>query len=172
MFIDRRSPRNDWSIEQDRSKFGLCCLNLVHILELVLHLGAVTTKIWIAPGNYWAICQDRSKCGICRSNLLHAPELISTSELSPPSCGLPHVTTDPSDRIAANAECPPWICRTLLSWCWTRELSPPLSGRPQVTTEPSSRIARIAANANHAAGTCFTLLSWSWISELPPPSSG
>ena len=44
---------------------------------------------------------------------------------SPPCCAWPQVTTDPSARIAAKADCVAWICCTPLSWSWTAELSPP-----------------------------------------------
>ena len=48
-----------------------------------------------------------------------------TLEQSPPYIRLPHVTTEPSDNMAANACCVRWICCTVLSWSWTEELSPP-----------------------------------------------
>ena len=48
-----------------------------------------------------------------------------TEEQQPPESGEPQVTTDPSSRIAANAELVAWICCTLLSWSCTAELSPP-----------------------------------------------
>eukprot|EP00933_Yihiella_yeosuensis_P073289 TRINITY_DN8192_c0_g1_i1.p1 TRINITY_DN8192_c0_g1~~TRINITY_DN8192_c0_g1_i1.p1 ORF type:complete len:110 (+),score=15.21 TRINITY_DN8192_c0_g1_i1:263-592(+) len=50
---------------------------------------------------------------------------LATEELSPPLSGLPQVTTEPLDLMAAKA-----------SKLATEELSPPLFGLPQVTTDP------------------------------------
>ena len=63
-----------------------------------------------------------------------------TAEVSPPESGRPHVTMDPSAKIAENASAVAWICCTLLSWSWTAELSPPLVAVPHVTTDPSRRM--------------------------------
>ena len=43
-------------------------------------------------------------------------------KLSPPYSGPPHVTTEPSSRIAANAQAVAWICWTPLSWSQTAKL--------------------------------------------------
>ena len=88
-------------------------------------------------------------------------------ELSP-EYDSPHVTTNPSSRIAANAL--DVACTyTFLSWLWTAELSPPKRGLPHVTTEPS---ARIAANAVDVEYTSCTSLSLSWTAEESPPARG
>ena len=76
------------------------------------------------------------------------------SKLSPPALGWPHVTTDLSARMAANA--PPfagWICSTCLSSSLTAELSPPWSGEPHVTTDLFSRMV---AKAPSVEWTFFT----------------
>ena len=49
----------------------------------------------------------------------------SCSELlSPPQASSPHVTTDPSPRMAAKALKLAWICCTFFSWSCTPPLSP------------------------------------------------
>ena len=83
--------------------------------------------------------------------------------------GTPHVTTDPSSKIAAKAWSVAWICYTPLSWSRTAELSPPQIGTPHVTTDPSSKIA---AKAWSVAWICYTPLSWSRTAELSPPQIG
>ena len=92
-----------------------------------------------------------------------------TSELSPPQTGSPHVTTDPSARIAANAQNVAWTCctGTLLSFSWTAELSAPqsslaLSGSPQVRIPLSPGHHR--AKAFFVAlsfGSCAITVRWS-----------
>ena len=64
-----------------------------------------------------------------------------TVELSPPLFASPHVTTDPSARMAAKASLPPCTSWTFVSWCWTLELLPPHVEPPHVTTVPSAKIA-------------------------------
>ena len=58
-----------------------------------------------------------------------------TLELSPPKSALPHVTTEPSARSAANAPEEALICWTpdWPSRFWTAEMSPPHLGLPHVT---------------------------------------
>ena len=148
------APGHNTTIYQNRSKSTFCGLNLLHPLQLIFYCRAVTTWIWIPPCNDGAICQDRRWCW--------------TAELSPPKDGLPHVTTEPSSRIAANAPLVAWTCCTFLSCSWTAELSPPNAEKPHVTTEPS---ARIAANATSVAWICCTPLSKCRTAELSPPDT-
>ena len=42
-----------------------CGLNLLHVLEMILNSGAVTTIVFTAPGNDWTISQDSGKCQLC-----------------------------------------------------------------------------------------------------------
>ena len=80
--------------------------------------------------------------------------------------GLPHVTTDPSNNMAANASHVACIWRTFFSWSWTAVLSPPQSGLPHVTTVPSTKMA---AKALCVAQICRTPFNWSWTAVLSPP---
>ena len=67
----------------------------------------------------------------------------TTALLSPPQRGRPQVTTEPSSRMTAKADCVASMCRTSSSG--TTPLSPPMSDSPHVTTEPSLRTAATAA---------------------------
>ena len=82
--------------------------------------------------------------------------------------GSPHVTTDLSARMAANAALVAWSCCTLLRRCWTGKTSQVL-GMPHVTADPS---IKIVANAELVAWTCCTLLSCFCTAELSPPKYG
>ena len=83
---------------------------LLDALQLVWHGTAVTTTAFIAPCDDRSILQYGSKSRIRGLDLLHVFKLVlhgaavTTMELSP------HVTTDPSPRMAANAPHEDWIC--------------------------------------------------------------
>ena len=53
-------------------------MNLLHIPELVLDRGGVTTIVWMAPRNNRFVCQERSKRTRCGFKLLHrlTPQLL------------------------------------------------------------------------------------------------
>ena len=59
-------------------------------------------------------CGDNmfERAGFCHTTL----NWSCTELLSPPFSAWPHVTTDPSPRMAAKAETDAWICCTLFSW--------------------------------------------------------
>ena len=111
----------------------------------------------------------------------------STDELSPPRGLLePHVTTEPSTLMAANAECQlegsqvaskdsnrqllpveEMVTTPLLSSEATEELLPPLELEPHVTTEPSVLTAAKALREEKIATT--SLASLEATVELSPP---
>ena len=97
------TPSNNWSIQKDRSKCTWSGLDLLYIAELILHLGAVATRIRVAPCNTWPICKDCSKGSRSGLNLRHVSQPTSNHMAVTTGLGWPDVTTDPSTRIAANA---------------------------------------------------------------------
>ena len=48
----------------------------LHIPQLILLCGAVTTIVWMTPSHHGFICQDCSKSRACATNLLHIPEPV------------------------------------------------------------------------------------------------
>ena len=71
-----------------------------------------------------SIFQNRSKCTTCGLNLLHTPLRRVCAQAV--ACGRRHlrVTTDPSSRIAANAQRVAWICFTPLWDVFVHRLLP------------------------------------------------
>ena len=103
---------------------------------------------WYLGNSDWHPPLSRFRpCSLFKSDrqsglILHQVELLQTqimvsrsrtTEVSPPQFGLPHVTTEPSSRIAAKAWCVAWTCRTFLS-CSRTSRSPPWRGSPQATS--------------------------------------
>ena len=77
---------------------------------------------------------------------------------------MPHVTTDPSPKIAAKAVLEARICCTFFSWSWTELLSPPWFSSPHVTKDPS---AMIGAKAEEETWICCAFFSWSCTAGRP-----
>ena len=113
---------------------------------LSMHFLAFQLCNWDVPRQCWPFSTDwlpEFAPRYCQRELLESQRFLSwswTLELSPPKYGPPHVTTDPSSRIAANANVVLLICFTLLSWSLTLK-SLEISHQPHWTTEPSSRMA-------------------------------
>ena len=78
---------------------------------------------------------------ICESPCCTLLSCSCTVQLLPPDSGSPHVRTDLSARIEANAQDEAQTCCTFLSWSCTAELSPPHFSSPHVTTDPSVKTA-------------------------------
>ena len=148
---------NDRSVDQDRSKGTICEGKFLHI-QLTQDF---TRTPWGIAYGALSYC---SECPLCGLNVILQ---LTTSELSLPYSSLPHVTTDPSARIAAKAPSIAWSCCTFLNWSWIAELSPPEHGLPHATADPSSKIA---ANANHLwpeTASCATPWHWLIVAQLP-----
>ena len=166
---NHRSILSDWKVRGQDKPRGL---NDPDVDELPFHCRAFATIIWIAPWHNGFVFQDSCECTIW--SLIWSTSAKSArnpwiSKLSPPALGWPHVTTDLSARMAANA--PPFagcICSTCLSSSLTAELSPPWSGEPHVTTDLSSRMA---AKAPSVEWTFFTF-SRNRRDVLSPPYCG
>ena len=99
----RTAPCDDRPISQDGGKSTMGGLDLLHVLQLVLHNTAVTTEACISP------CDDRPSPRMAANA---SPEawicctffsLSCTESLLPPEFSSPHVTTNPSLRMAPNA---------------------------------------------------------------------
>ena len=105
----------------------------VHCTVFLMKVVTVLCQLWSSRH----LCVDRPKqplthlprsrqrplsvAWICRTFLSWS----WTAEQSPPQSALPQATSEPSDRIAANALSVAWICCTFLGWSWTAEQSPP-----------------------------------------------
>ena len=78
-------------------------LNLLHVLPLVFHGAAVPTRARNAPCDNRSISQNDGESRTGGLDLLHGFNRSCTELLSPPEAARPHVTTDPSLRMAAKA---------------------------------------------------------------------
>ena len=123
------APCRNWAVWDGGSKCATCSLNRLELMEVFTVRSASAAPVSVAPCHDWSILQYCSICTLCGLNTLHISE-SRTAELSPPPSAAPHVTTDLSARIAANADAVAWICSTFLSWSWTVELSLTLLAAP------------------------------------------
>ena len=91
-------------------------MDLLDILQLILHLTAITTLSIFTPGHDGSIAKNGSKSDIMGLDLLHILQLFSHSTaVTTEYQHRPHVTTEPSPRMAAKACSPAWICCTFFS---------------------------------------------------------
>ena len=106
-----------------RLKLGAEIIQHLQRPKLILNSGAISSS-WAPTRDPSAIAANAPSVAppwcaawICRKFLSWS----WTAEQSPPSCGSPQVTTDPSAKIAANAAVVAWICCTVWSWSWMAE---------------------------------------------------
>ena len=98
------TPGHDGSISKNGSESAERGLDLLHLLQLMPHGTAVTTKGSITPGHNRSIAENGGESPACGLDMLHVFQLILHSSTVTTIVRIAQVTMDPQSSMAAHAK--------------------------------------------------------------------